>query len=286
VDRTAIWVADRVTYSIDLVCAPGVDALLDDLSKEKLRLTGLEIVSTDATTTTDAAGKTSHHLQYVLTTYHVDVPSLSIEPITVRYYASRPGQRLQESAPAGEVRIPGASVAFRSTLPDNPSTSQLRDSRAPAPRPWLFAKARQLGIAAVVLSLAPAALVLAGAIRRRTHAVATKRSKRRVRADHRAVVERLRSLDVASEDERRRAYDEIGTALREHAASRSHVPATALTAEELDAALASAGGRVPRESLVSLLAQSDAARYAPARALPSAEQCRDAVTDAVRLLEG
>ena len=285
VDRTAIWIADRVTYSVDLVCAPGVDVLLDDISKEKLRLTGLEIVSTDATATTDAEGRTTHRLRYVLTTYKVDGPTLAIEPLTVRYYAARPGQRLQESAPAGEVRIPGATIAFRSTLPDNPATSVLRDGRDPAPRPWIFAKARQVGLAAVILSLAPAAFVLGGAIRRRTRAVASKRSKRRVRADHRATLERLRSLDVATEEDRRRAYDEISAAVREHVAARSNVPAPALTAEELDAALASAGGRLPRESIASLLAASDAARYAPPRALPSAEQCRDALTTAEQLLQ-
>lgn len=286
VDRTAIWVSDRVTYSVDLVCAPGVDVLLDDISKEKLRLTGLEIVSTDQTATTDAEGRTAHHLRYVLTTYKVDLPVLAIEPITIRYYAARPGQRLQESAPAGEVRIPGATIAFRSTLPDNPSTSVLRDGREPAARSWVFARARQLGLAAVILSLAPAAFVLAGAIRRRARGAVAKRSKRRVRADHRATLEHLRSWDVATEDDRRRAYDEISTAVREHVASHSHVVATALTAEELDAALASAGGRLPRESIAALLAACDAARYAPPRALPSAEQCRDALTTAEQLLAG
>jgi hypothetical protein len=285
VDRTAIWIADRVTYSVDLVCGPGVDVLLDDISKEKLRLTGLEIVSTDATATTDAEGRTSHHLRYVLTTYKVDGPGLSIEPLTIRYYAARPGQRLQESAPAGDVRIPGAALALRSTLPDNPSTSVLRDGREPASRPWEFARARQLGLAAVILSLAPAAFVLAGAIRRRTRAVVSKRSKRRVRADHRATLERLRTLDVATDDDRRRAYDEISAAVREHVAARSHVAATALTAEELDMALASAGGRLPRESIASLLASCDAARYAPPGALPSSEQCRDALTTAEQLLQ-
>jgi len=78
VDRTAIWIADRVTYSVDLVCPPGVDVLLDDISKEKLRLNGLEIVSTDAAATTDAEGHTTHLLRYVLTTYKVDVPALAI----------------------------------------------------------------------------------------------------------------------------------------------------------------------------------------------------------------
>jgi len=103
--------------------------------------------------------------------------------------------------------------------------------------------------------------------------------------DHRATLERLRTLDVATEDDRRRAYDEISTAVREHVAARSHVPATALTAEELDAALASAGGRLPRESIASLLASCDAARYEPPRALPSAEQCRDALSTAEQLLQ-
>jgi hypothetical protein len=285
VDRTAVWIADRVTYSVDLVCAPGVDVLLDDISKEKLRLTGLEIVSTDATATTDAEGRTTHHLKYVLTTYKADAPVLSIEALTIRYYAARPGQRLQESAPAGDVRIPGATIAFRSTLPDNPSTSVLRDSREPAPRPWAFSRSRQLGLAAVIVSLAPAAFVLVGAIRRRTHAVVAKRSKRRVRADHRAALERLRSLDVASEDDRRRAYDEISAAIREHVASRSHVPAPALTAEELDAALASARGRLPREPITALLSACDVARYAPPRALPPAEQCREALATAEQLLQ-
>jgi len=286
VDRTAVWVADRVTYSVDILCAPGVDVLLDDISKEKIHLTGLEIVSTDATATTDAEGRTTHRLRYVLTTYKVDVPVLSIDAMTIRYYAARPGQRLQESAPAGEVRIPGATIAFRSTLPDNASTSVLRDGREPALRPWVFARARQLGLAAVILSLAPAAFVLAGAIRRQTHAAAAKRSKRRVKIDHRAMLERLKSLDVATEDDRRRAYDEISTAVREHVAARSHVPATALTAEELDAALASAGGRLPRESITALLSASDAARYAPPRTLPSAEQCRDALSSAEQILTG
>jgi uncharacterized protein DUF4381 len=285
VDRTAIWIADRVTYSIDLDCAPNVDILPDDLSKEKLRVNGLEIVSTDASATTDDAGRTTHHLRYVLTTYKVDTAAPSIEPLTVRYYARKPGQRLQDSAPAGEVRVLGAVLAFRSTLPDSQSTYALRDSRAPDARSWVLANARQLGLAAVVLSLVPAALVIVGAVRRRTRATSVHRSKRRARADHRAALERLRSLDVATEEDRRRAYDEISTAVREHVAAHAHVPATALTAEELNSALESAGGRVPRESVTSLLAACDAARYAPPQAMPSAEQCRDAVTAAEQLLQ-
>ena len=285
VDRTAVWVADRVTYSIDLVCAPGVDVLLDDLSKEKIRLNGLEFVSTDETQTTDAAGRTTHRLRYVLTPFRVDVPSLSIEPVSARYYVRKPGQRLQDVAPAGDVRVPGAVIAFRSTLPDAQAEYRLRDARQAAARPWLFARTHQFGVAAVILSLAPAAFLLAGAVRRRTTAVTSRPSKRQIRLDHRAALERLRSLDVTTEDDRRRAYDEISGAVRAHVAARAHIPAAALTSEELGRALESATGRVPRETVTSLLATCDTARYAPPESIPSAEQCRDALRTAEGLLE-
>ncbi|HEX6464634.1 MAG TPA: hypothetical protein VFZ98_09285 [Vicinamibacterales bacterium] len=284
VDRTAIWIADRVTYSIDLLCAPGVDVLLDDLSKEKLRLNGLEFVSADTSQTTDAQGRTTHRLRYLLTTYRVDAPSPSIEAPSVRYYVRKAGQRLQDVAPAGEIRVPGAVLAFRSTLPEG-QEYHLRDVRTLTPRNWFAARTRQFGLAAVILSLAPAVVVVAGAVRRRTAAVSSRPSKRRTRADQRAALERLRTMDVSTEEDRRRAYDEISAAVRAHVATHTHVPATALTADELEHALSSGRSRIPHESVSSLLAASDSARYAPPEAMPPAEQCRDALRTAEQVLE-
>jgi hypothetical protein len=284
VDRTAAWVADRVTYTIEVLCAPGVDILLDDLAKEKLRVNGFEIVSSDSTATTDAADRTTHKLRYVLTTYRVDTPHLSIEPISVRYYTRRPGQRLQDVAPAGEVQIPGAAVSFRSTLPDNQPSYALRDSRAAIPRQAVFTRAKSLGLALVVISLAPAVFLGAVAIRRRTARRPGRRSARRARADHRAALERLRGLEVATEEDRRRAYDAISRAVREHVASRAGVPATALTATEIEAALAHGKGRVSREEVSALLANCDEARYGPAPVLPSVQACRDALAAAEHIL--
>jgi hypothetical protein len=64
------------------------------------------------------------------------------------------------------------------------------------------------------------------------------------------------------------------------------VPAAALTATEIEEALAHGRGRVPREDVSALLATCDEARYAPADALPPPQACRDAVATARRLLEG
>ena len=283
-DRTAIWVGDRVTFTIDIVCRRGVEILLDDLAKEKLRVNGLDIVSSDSATTTDASERITYRLRYVLSAYRVDVPSLSIEPLSARYYERRPGQRLQDIAPAGEVRVPGAVIAFRSTLPEQPSY-ELRDGRVPQPRREWFARAESIGLALVVVSLAPAVFVGLALLRRRTRKTG-RRSARQARQDHRARIERLQSLDVTTEEDRRRAYDEISTAVRQHLAATAGVPAPGLTAAEVDAALELAGSRVSRESVTALLTSCDAARYGPPQTLPSAEACRDALASAEQVLGG
>ena len=286
VDRTAMWVGDRVVYSVDIVCGPGVDILLDDLAKEKLRLNGLEVVTTDSSATTDASDRTTHHFRYVLTTYKVDTASPSIDAASVRYYARRQGERLQDVAPAGEVQVPGAVLAFRSTLPENMPDFAVRAERAPEPRRTVFTRASQIGLALIVLSLAPALVVVATALRRRTAAQPARRSARQAKQDQRATLERLRSIDVSSAADRRRALDEVSTAVRGYIAAHSRVPAAALTAAEIDAALGARGSRVPRETVVPLLQQCDEARYQPAAAVLSADACRDAVNTAEQVLSG
>lgn len=296
VDRTAMWIADRVVFNVEIACAPGVDILLDDVAKEKLRTNGLEVISSDTSVTTDASDRTTHRLRYVLTTYRVDTPSPSIEAMSVRYYARRPGERLQDLAPAGDVRVPGALIAFRSTLPDNQTDFALRDGRPAPPRHTMFARTAQFGLALVVLSLAPAATVALATARRRTAGKPARRSARQAKQDQRATLERLRSLDLTTAEDRRRACEEIAAAVRGHIASHTHLPAAALTPDEIDTALAAfdsqrslrpgRGGRLPRETLVSLLAVVDEARYRPASAPLSAEACRDALASAEQVLAG
>ena len=132
VDRTAIWVADRVTYAIDIVCARGVEILLDDLAKEKLRLNGLEVVSSDSTTTTDAAERTTYRLRYVLSTYRVDVPALSIDPLSARYYERRPGQRISTAAWRRHATPNHGSAARSGSRIDRSSSSAIGTAEARA----------------------------------------------------------------------------------------------------------------------------------------------------------
>ena len=286
VDRTAMWIGDRVVFRVEIVCAPGVDILLDDLAADKLKVNGLQMLSSDAVVVNDASGGSTHQLRYVVTSYAIDNPSPSIEAISVRYYARRPGERLQDVAPAGDVRIPGAVIAFRSTLAESQVDLAIRDGRTPPPRRAMFARASQIGLALVVLALAPAVVLAAAAIRQRTAGKPVRRSARQTRQEQRAVLERIRSMDVSSPEDRRRACDEIGTAVRGYVASHTHVPATALTPAEIDALLAARGGRIRREDVVALLTTCDEARYRPAQAPMSAEACRDAIASAEQILAG
>lgn len=282
-DRTAIWVGDHVTYTVEIVCPRGMDVLLDDLSKDKLKLDGLDAVATDSSQTTAADGTTTHDFRYVLTTFHVDMPAVSVEPFSVRYYLSRPGQRMQDEAPAGEVKIPGVSVAIRSTLPDGQETYPLRDARAGGGRAWIAAKAKMLGLALVLLSLVPAVVLglafVRGQLRRPERATA-----RRARINQRALLEELRAMDVATEAERRSAYDRISTAVRQHVESVAGVAAPSLTPPELEAALAGDGRRLDTPTIIELLASCDAARYAPLDHPTDAQACRDAIARAEAIL--
>jgi hypothetical protein len=225
-------------------------------------------------------------VRYLLTTYRVDNPSPSIEPLSVRYYARRPGERLQDVAPAGDIQIPGVMLAFRSTLPENQPDLAIRDGRAPQSRQGFFARASPIGLALVVLSLVPAALVAAAAVRRRTAGKPARRSARQTKQDERAALERLRSLDVATPADRRRACDEISAAVRAYIESHARIAAGALTAAEIDGALPARGGKIPREAAVAVLAACDEARYRPEAAALSAEACRDAIASAEQVLAG
>ena len=276
IDRTAVWVADRLNYSVEIVCPKGVDILSDDVAKEKLKTTGLDVVGMNAIATTAADGSTTHRMVYTLTTYHVDTPDLRIAPVTVRYFVKRPGQRLEDEAPAGEVQVPAVSVAFRSTLANDPEAAGLRDGVTPQPRPSTYASAGTFGVALMVVSIAPLAFIGVAALGRRRPR-REGRSARRMRQEERLTMETLETTDLSTPDGRRRAYDGIDALVRAHLRDAFAVPGPALTPAEVPVRLDGRKLRVPADDIARLLAACEQARYAPPDAIPTADACRDAL---------
>lgn len=283
IDRTAVWIADRLVYTIELTCRPGVDVLGDDLSRDKLKLDGLQIVSTDSERDTATDGSVVHRYAYVLAASRVDQPALRVAPLSVRYYVKKPGARLQDAAPAGEVQVPGATIALRSTLPDQQDTAVLRDRRPATPRARRFALAQPVGLGIVIAAVAPALLWAVGAVNDRRRRV-VHRSIRQVRAEERASLESARSLDIGSAEVRREAYSRIDAVVREHLQAVCGVPGPSLASQEVTAALAAGDKRLPVEAVAAVLAECERARYGPLDALPSADACREALARAEQIL--
>ncbi|HEX6972789.1 MAG TPA: hypothetical protein VF147_00225 [Vicinamibacterales bacterium] len=283
VDRTAVWVGDRVTYTMEFVCPKGTDVLEDDLAKDKIKLEGLDIVSTDTTRTEGTDLSVTRQFRYVLTTYNVTTPTLRVAPMTVRYYATRPGQRLQESAPAGEVAVPGTVIAFRSTLPEAQETMALRDDRPAVARPAIYSLAQPVGIGLVVVSIVPVAIAGLAFVARRRKRVRGQ-SVRKARRDERASLEAVKAIDVRTPEGRREVYSQIDGLVRDHLAHVAPVTGRALTPQEVEPALAGRKTRVSAEDIGALLAECERARYAPPAALPSEDQCRDALARAEQFL--
>lgn len=282
-DRTAVWVADRVVYTIELTCRPGVDVLEDDVSRDKLKLDGLQILGADSTQNAAADGSVVHRYAFTLASYRVDQPELRVAPLAVRYYVKRAGLRLQDAAPSGEVQVPGTTIAFRSTLPDQQETAALRDRREAAPRARRFALAQPVGLGLVIAAFAPTLLWAAAFVNERRKRV-VHRSIRQVRAEERASLESARSLDVEQQEGRREAYTRINAVVREHLREVCGVAGPSLAPLEVAPALASKGTRLPVETISSLLAECERARYGPPDALPSADACRDAIAQAEQVL--
>jgi hypothetical protein len=282
VDRTAVWVGDHVTYTVDVICKPGIDILDDDLSKDHLKLEGLDVLSTETTQQDTPDGGRLHRFRYVLTTYHVDAAALKIAPMSVRYFTRRAGQRVQDATPAGEVVVPGVTLAYRSMLPDAQETYGLRDARATLPRSRLLAHAQGIGWALVIVSMAPAAFWIVGLVQNRRRVV--RRSKREVRESERASLEAARALDLSTVEGRRDAYGQMNAIVREHLRDACGVPGLALTPAEIEPALGRSKSRVPADQVTALLLECDRARYAPADTLPKADVCRDALDRTEQIL--
>jgi hypothetical protein len=281
-DRSAIWVADRLTYTVTLTCRRGVDIVTDDLARDKVRLDGLELVGIDSAREDRGGGVTVYRYTYHLTSYKVDQPTQKFGELPVRYYVKRPGQRVEDAAPAGEVQVPAAVVAVRSTLPDEAQTAVFRDNRPARVRAATFAALEPVGIGLVIVSIVPAALwaaVLVGNARRRT----VRRSVREVRHQEEASLDELQTIDLASDAGRRDAYDRVNTLVRAHLRDIVGVSVDGLTAAEVGPALSQRAARTPADVVTTVLTACETARYA-ANGVGSAEACRETIAQAQQVL--
>jgi hypothetical protein len=269
-DRPAMWIADRVTYTIEVQCPRGFDVLTEDLARERLKLTGLEVLSED-TRRVDEADGVRYTFTYVLTTYRADIASPSIETFPIRYYLTRPGQRAEEAAPAGTVMVPAVAIVFRSLLPDDRVSYEIRDVRALPPGSILDGVLLLVGAGLMLASAFPlGVLVFRAARRARTRRRASgARAMRHAMRDAHAARAELLAVDGDDPRGRREAFARLDAVVRDYVNSVTGVQARTMTAAEIAAALDHGSTQIPLESLAAVLEACEVARFAPARLQPS-----------------
>jgi hypothetical protein len=283
VDRSAVWIGDRFSFTITVECSNGTDILAEDLSRDRLRMQDLDILGVEETREDLGDGLIIYRFVYHLTTYSFRPATKMIGDMDLRYFVRRPGQRPEDIVPAGDVLVPGATVVVRSLLPDNLESAQYRYERKPAPRAAALTLMQPVGIGLVIVSIVPAvlwALVLLRNFRERQR----QQSARRLRLHERAALEELRVLDVEAEAGRREAYDRLSALMRSHVTAAWGVSADGLTPDEIAMALSAQGQSDESAAAVLFLDICDRARYGVPEELPSGDACRAAIDQAAELM--
>jgi hypothetical protein len=262
VSRTAVWIGDQVTYEVEFRCAPQVDILADDVAPERLKLDGVEVLGVEIERDASIPDQVVHRRRYRLATYRSDSPSLSVGEIPVRYFVRPPGQRTEDLAPAGEVRVPPLTLVFRSTLPDASAPAGIRDQRELQPLPNRMHLARPVGLTLVLLATAPVGILIIGLIRSARKA-RTARRKPQTRRQRRAALEDIKALDVSSPEDRRNAFARLDGWVRDNIQMATGVAAAALTSLELPSAVPNPPRAVDVARIQEVLGDCERAKYAP-----------------------
>ena len=266
--QTAAWVGDPLEFVVEIETAPGVEIVADDLLPEKLVVEGLELGPSTSSETPRADGWRVLRRQYRVTAWDTTPPK-RIGEITLRFRRPVTAATADGSAPGTEVKVPGAVLPVRSTLPDDGSADGTRDHLTRVPPPGWLAWLRPAGLGLVILGLAPVALWMVAFVRR-PRLARPRPSSRSLHARVKTLFDELAVIDIGSPDGRRRAYDRIDGDVRAYLAEAEGVPATALTADELRPRLATSR-RVQGDGLCDILAECEHARYAPVDRLPGAD---------------
>jgi hypothetical protein len=271
VTRTAVWVGDPVTYTIELTCAPKVDILTDDLAAERLPLSGLELLGVEVERDATIPDRITHRMRYQLVAYEPDAPTLSVGAVPVRYFFQQAGKKAEDVVPAGEVKVPPLALSLRSTIPEG-MTAEVRDDRAVRPLPrWVY-WARPAGITLVALAVLPVALWaadLAQRARRRARSTGPRRQSRRQRL---AALREIKALDVSSPDALRRAYAQLDVWVRTNLQQATGVAALAMTPAEIGASAIRGRRAVQMEQVQHVLLECERAKYAPDNPSPDGWQ--------------
>lgn len=282
VDRTAVWIGDPVVYTIEITCPPGSDILAADISRDRLKLTGLEVASAIQQRDVRTDGTIVYRAQFRLVSFATDGSKVGIEPQPVRYYVHTAGQPPETLVPADEVQLPARRIAVRSTLPEG-DVDWIRDARTIKMLPSFLGYLTPIGLAAVALTLVPVVVGLTG-VARRWKPRRTGRSRRQALQLQRRAFEDIRGLDASTDaDVRRDVFGRLNSLIRDRLTDFD-IPARNLTADEIELSIAGRRKRLAAGNIAEVLRRCERAVYGRADELPGPEAVSAALDETERLL--
>lgn len=272
-DRTAAWIGDHVKYSVELTCAPDVDILVDDLAKDRLQVDGLDVLSSNVEKKRDGR----YSVTYEVAPYGIDKALLKIQEVTVRYF------RKGSSTPEGEIKIPPATIAFRSTLLDGQESYPIRDARREpeaAGTQWYSTA----GLLLMAGCIAAFGFILFTTFRTRLPSQVALR-KRTPLTRGNEWLEKLKHADSSTEATRREAFTSLDSVIRGRLEDLFEIPARSLTPGEIEDRLAKSGNGLSVSSVAVILRDCEHARYCPDDLIPSSEDWQSTLAEAGRVFK-
>jgi hypothetical protein len=279
VDRTALYPGDMINYHIEIQTNNTTDILTEDLFEDELGMDGLELVSSDLEQRVSEEGS-YYHARYRLTSFEYGRPLLGIEPMSIRYYHKRPGQRLEDVVTAGEISLSAMALSLSSTLPGEQDALALRDSAGYTGNPLSRTHAGIYGILLILVAAIPLGLVIRN--RQRSSTLNDDPDLEEMLGHSYSKVEELRDYDAQDEEQRRSGFSEVETIIKEYLETTAGIAAQALTADEIIRQLADR--QVVIEELFTVLECAETARYGGHNDLPSPEALEHSINFAQGLL--
>jgi hypothetical protein len=269
VDKTAIWVGDRLRYAVRVVHDPEIEFVFDNLKKESLNLAPFVVRDISVRQSSYGGNKKILEVTLLITTYETGQSELRIPAFPLYFFTRGPGtQRVQETA-AESIPVPPTKIGLRSTLTQD--NLRLRDSKDPggfSSQRWIVSFA--LGVAGMTF--------LAAATVKRFWAWSRKEKPQRRRLTRRArnrmlneFLRRAQSNGAESAQDQIRFYSDLSLFLRQYLAELLETDAASLTPDEIEEVLKTHGREGLSNPVKTMLEKCEQVLYTPR----GAERARD-----------